>query len=766
MRISSLELYTSSKTQQRAYLGNKSNHSFPAQVNFSSLVFPSENFGRSMVHFKGENQEADLNLDYFHLPPGCKPYGPQIEVAKACATGNDVLAVVPTGDGKTAMAHYITSKNLAEGARTFYTSPLKALSSEKFRDFQRIYGEENVGMLTGDIHINPDAPIVLMTQEIYNNMCLSRKLNPENEQNRIKWPKTVVLDELQFLADKDRGRAWEQSIILTNKDTQLLLLSGTIGNPEEMAGWPSAIRGKRTVLVHVPPEQRRVPLNFILKGAEGITKRNGISVPTDDAHINLIENELRKKGKLPVIDFIPSKKTCKRLLEKLQMSSNAGYTTQDEKEKIDAIIKEHRAKGYLGESFNFDALRKGFAMHNAGMLPSQKALVEEVGKKGLVKVTFATGTLEAGIDYPVPTVIQSSITVPTSTHMSGEPDFRFVTVNEFHQKGGRAGHGRFARGDVYCLYTDDSQKAFFAELINSHPDPIKSQFTPEYSFIAKCFSSPKGDEVIREIIANSLCNFTESERTSKDLLAQFEDRKNVLKLFQYIDENNLITAKGKLLAGLNGYSQIPIINLVHDKINELANMKPTEIAGYFGMLASADEAAASQTEQFADGQSAIAKDIDTIRASNQRFADRIQESYDYFMNYNALMREHSEFMPVSINTKVANHIYTWANLNQVNSSNVRKNWRILYKKFNSDLQKGVKRAKKPDKRGSHAPMVEEGDLFKELTKGIDFLNQLKTIAQKAYTIPELAENKELYSKLASLAKEAIALIAKEQIIIR
>ena len=214
--------------------------------------------------------------------------------------GNDVLVTAPTGTGKTAIAEYAISRNKDLGKKTFYTTPLKALSNEKFLEFQKIYGKENVGLITGDNKINIDAPILVMTTEVYRNMASSNLFNFSNkEKNTFENLQTVIFDELQYLGDIDRGCVWEQSLMFTPKDVQILSLSATIENNKEINQWLATIRNreaisvepdktyvpksdnfKKNVLINVPTKNRHVPLNY---------------------HIEFIEKEfikMYKKGKI------------------------------------------------------------------------------------------------------------------------------------------------------------------------------------------------------------------------------------------------------------------------------------------------------------------------------------------------------------------------------------------------------------------------------------------------------------------------------------
>src|SRR5574344_1208206 len=358
------------------------------------------------ISFKGDYYKT-LSENYFKLPETAKPDMFQKAAASKLYLGEDVLVTAPTGTGKTAIAYYVISKNLQEGKKTFYTTPLKALSNEKYRSFQKTYGKENVGLLTGDTKINAQAPIVVMTTEVYRNMVMADKFKNKNEMlNNLK---TVVFDELHYLGDVDRGGIWEQSIILSDKDTQLLSLSATIGNKENITNWMALVKGKKTELVDVPSERRHVPLYFSHvrteakqekksgKRGKGTSSLGGRTPQISQKSYVQTVNRLSKKDQLPAIIFVFSKKESNKILNTFE-DFGSQLSTKEEMKEISEIIKRYEKEGkYLGESLKKDALMKGYAIHNSGLLPTQKELVEELFQKKLVKVVLATETLSAGM---------------------------------------------------------------------------------------------------------------------------------------------------------------------------------------------------------------------------------------------------------------------------------------------------------------------------------------------------------------------------------
>ena len=297
-----------------------------------------------------------------------KPFEPDV-FQKAAGinlySGNDVLVTAPTGTGKTAIALYAITKNLKEGGRTYYTTPLKALSNEKFLDFQRTFGEENVGLITGDTKINTEAPVIVMTTEVYRNMAASGifDYSMAHEKGVPQNLSTVIFDELQYLGDKDRGGIWEQSIMFTPPMVQILSLSATIGNNEEINDWIASTKGrkgingmpfrksdsKETVLINVPSENRHVPLHFEVEHAAAEIKspqrgskaekqkakqesarisQTIYAEPRDDAY-KALTKKLYEEGKMPAIYFVFSKRECRHLLKYLSEESEV-LTTKEE----------------------------------------------------------------------------------------------------------------------------------------------------------------------------------------------------------------------------------------------------------------------------------------------------------------------------------------------------------------------------------------------------------------------------------------------------
>ena len=303
------------------------NISFKGQYDF--------NFSRYPLNQEKAFQET-LDENYFQLPKVVFKDGStyqlradkaQLECAQKLFNGDSVIFCAPTGTGKTADIHYAITKNLKENKKTIYTTPLKALANDKFREFRKIYGEEKVGLLTGDIKLNTNAPIQIMTTEIYNNQAGNLFDNPKNIG-------TVVFDEAHYLGDEDRGNVWENSILKTPLDKiKILCPSATIGNAQELTDWVQSLTEIGNVSkVELPPEERYVPLvTYLYKpNYTKHTVEKGEFLPVIDGKINLEELnpiDLQEKQKR-ALEILYKKE--EGIVEYYEMTNEEYYSTAQE----------------------------------------------------------------------------------------------------------------------------------------------------------------------------------------------------------------------------------------------------------------------------------------------------------------------------------------------------------------------------------------------------------------------------------------------------
>jgi len=423
----------------------------------------------------------------------------QIEATDAIDNDESVLVSAPTGSGKTYVAEYAISRALSERRRSFYTTPIKALSNQKYHDLCRLHGSENVGLLTGDTSINGDAPIVVMTTEVLRNMIYAES----DALKRLAW---VVLDEVHYLQDTYRGSVWEEVIIHLPPSVRLVCLSATVSNADELAEWIRVVRGPTKVVVetkrpvelqnwYLVDDRNGDGLNMIptLVGGRGNDK--GYSFDLDfrnerqkrrwatPSRVDVIDL-LHAEKMLPVIYFIFSRAGCD---DAVRSCSKLGlrFTDAIERDRIRMIAERHVEKlddqdlRALGYDEWLDSLERGIASHHAGLIPPFKEAVERCFVEGLVKVVFATETLALGINMPA-----RSVVIEKLTKFTGERH-EFLTPAQFTQLTGRAGRrGIDDTGNAFVLWSPFVQFDDVAQLAASKSFRLTSSFRPTYNMAA------------------------------------------------------------------------------------------------------------------------------------------------------------------------------------------------------------------------------------------------------------------------------------------
>ncbi|MBE9115154.1 DEAD/DEAH box helicase [Lusitaniella coriacea LEGE 07157] len=424
----------------------------------------------------------------------------QKDAIAALDAGQSVVVCAPTGSGKTLIGEYAIHRALAQGQRVFYTTPLKALSNQKLRDFQQKFGEELVGLITGDILINVKAPVVVMTTEIFRNMLYETPIGQVGTS--VRDIGAVILDECHYLSDRQRGTVWEESIIYCPTQIQLVALSATIGNPQELTDWISSVRAsaqqeetEENDCTLINSDFRPVPLRFYFSTVKGLVpllngKQTQINPKLKAKHphkrrrrrmedcpsIPLVISQLQERDMLPAIYLIFSRRGCDRavdiLSEKTLVNPNEARRIQ---QRIDEFIQQHPEASKNGQ---FEPLTRGIASHHAGLLPDWKSLVEELFEAGLVKVVFATATLAAGINMPARTTVLSALS------KRSDDGHRLLTPSEFLQISGRAGRrGMDTIGHVVTVQTPFEGAKEAAYLATATPEPLRSWFTPSYGMV-------------------------------------------------------------------------------------------------------------------------------------------------------------------------------------------------------------------------------------------------------------------------------------------
>ncbi len=435
--------------------------------------------------------------------------------------GKSVVVCAPTGAGKTCIAEHAIHCALESGKRIFYTTPLKALSNQKYSDFSRKYGVDKVGLLTGDTSINRDGQIVVMTTEVFRNMLYGTNFGSVTENMReVQY---VVLDEVHYMNDEQRGTVWEESIIYCPTNIQIIALSATVANSQALTDWINTVHSD-TELVYT--DFRPVPLRYfyfdssqphdILPLFTPSGQLNRKIRPEKRSHgkfarrqpqrsvVKDVINALHKRDMLPAIYFTFSRKKCDEQMDKC---SDLYLVTREEREQIDRIINEYLADNpYLSNNRHIEYLRCGVASHHAGLLPGWKVLVENLFQKGLIKVVFATETLAAGINMPARSTVISSISKRTDN------GHRTLTPSEFLQMSGRAGRrGMDDVGYVTIVGSQYETPQEVAELVLSEANPLESRFSPSYSMVINLLQRFTQEQA-KELILKSFGYFTSTER--------------------------------------------------------------------------------------------------------------------------------------------------------------------------------------------------------------------------------------------------------------
>ncbi len=399
-----------------------------------------------------------------------------------------VLVSAPTSSGKTIVAEYAIFRALREGAKVLYTTPLKALSNQKYHDFVRAYGESTVGLVTGENTINDDAPVVVMTTEILRNLIYE-------DPARLDMVRYVVLDEVHYIDDFPRGSVWEEIVIQAPRTIKLVGLSATIGNYSEIAEWMAENRGgMETVFHEVRPVELKMwlainnRLSPLFKGDGGIDQRTWSKAAQEEeasyrigGYRGLPSNDLLLEM-LPAIYFIFSRRGCREALQRCAYHE-LDLTNAAEKEAIDRVaaerlqgLKDKDEEALFRRMVDARLLRRGMAEHHAGLLPYHKEMVEELFQRGLIKVVFATETLSLGINMPARGVVVSSFTKFDGVNFSN------LTTGELTQLMGRAGRrGIDVIGHGVILKEADVEVGTIYEVAMGPTLVVESKFLPSYN---------------------------------------------------------------------------------------------------------------------------------------------------------------------------------------------------------------------------------------------------------------------------------------------
>ncbi|HVM12221.1 MAG TPA: DEAD/DEAH box helicase, partial [Actinomycetota bacterium] len=438
----------------------------------------------------------------------------QVEAIESLARGESVLVAAPTGSGKTVVAEFAAERAISTGRKAFYTTPLKALSNQKFGDFIARHGAANVGLLTGDNTVNGEAPIVVMTTEVLRNMLYERSATLEGLD-------VVIMDEVHYLQDPYRGAVWEEVLIHLAPTVSVVCLSATVSNAEEFGEWLATLRGTTRVVIeerrpvalenlymtgrdlhpmHIEQEGRLLPNPYLVsltqrevrareyrRSSDGRRQYERRSRPREGHRRVYVPRReevvlrLDEEGMLPAIYFVFSRAGCDKSVGFL-MESGVRLTTREEEARIREFAEMRAAwideedLATLGFFEMREALAAGIAAHHAGMLPVFKETVEELFAAGLVRVVFATETLSLGINMPARTVVIEDL-----WKFSGERH-ELLTPGEYTQLTGRAGRrGIDEVGFAVVLHQKQVDFERAAGLATTRTYELTSSFRPSYN---------------------------------------------------------------------------------------------------------------------------------------------------------------------------------------------------------------------------------------------------------------------------------------------
>ncbi len=497
----------------------------------------------------------------------------QIAGCHALEDDRSVLVAAPTGAGKTIVGEFAIHLAMQEpGAKAFYTTPMKALSNQKFRELVDVYGPDEVGLLTGDTNINGNARIVVMTTEVLRNMLYA-------ESAALRGLRFVVMDEVHYLADRFRGAVWEEVIIHLHRSVRMVALSATVSNAEEFGDWLDTVRGDTEVVVS---ETRPVPLeqHVLVRGDllplfddragvatarvnEELTRIRSSAAstfennrraheyraaggreakrpyrggkrparPSTATRIERIDRPevvalLQRANLLPAIFFIFSRAGCDGAVQQVRRSG-VRLTSAEERAEIRAIV-ERRTRALAEEDLAVlgfwewrDNLERGVAAHHAGLLPAFKEVVEELFQRKLVKAVFATETLALGINMPARTVVLEKL-----EKFNGEARVA-ITSGEYTQLTGRAGRrGIDVEGHAVIQWTEGLDPQAVAALASRRTYPLNSSFRPTYNMAVNLIDS-FGRDRAREVLESSFAQF-QADRAVVGIARQVKEREETL----------------------------------------------------------------------------------------------------------------------------------------------------------------------------------------------------------------------------------------------
>ena len=532
----------------------------------------------------------------------------QLDAIDAFDSGVNVLVSAPTGSGKTLIANYAIGEVLERGERSFYTTPLKALSNQKYYELCALFGEDRVGLLTGDTSINRDAAVVVMTTEVLRNMLLT-------DSGQLRTLGLVVMDEVHYLQDPFRGGVWEEVLILTPPAVRFVALSATIGNAGFVGEWFNEVRGDTAVILetnrpitlhqHVAVVKRGQDLPDIVDLLDGerlseparkidntmkATRRfrpgpkwhgpksSAPPSPYRPPKRSELLLALQRDNLLPVIVFIFSRAACDDAVRQCRRDGLL-FTTPEQRARIEAICNDRLVDFHdedllaLDYGEFLDCLRRGLAAHHAGMVPAFREIVERCFHENLLSAVFATETLALGVNMPA-----RSVALERFAKYS-DAGKRVLTSGEYAQMTGRAGRrGLDDEGHAIVCFAPELALHDIGRVAIATPSELHSSFRPTYNFTANLMNHFEYETAI-EVVQQSYAQFETNRRpagSKRSLADLMQARHRVLEELGYA-EGWKLTADGQLLRSL--YHECDLLIAECLQLGIFDDLEPAQLAG-------------------------------------------------------------------------------------------------------------------------------------------------------------------------------------------